>query len=32
MLLLLVSGQRDQTIHMLDLKDMIVSDNGGTEN
>ena len=26
-LLLLVSGQRGQTIHMLDLNDMIVSDN-----
>ena len=30
MLLLLVSGQRGQTIHMLDLNDMIVSDNGFT--
>ena len=30
MLLLLVSSQRGQTIHMLDLKDMIVSDNGFT--
>ena len=27
MLLLLVSGQRGQTIHMLDLNNMIVSDN-----
>ena len=30
MLLLLVSGQRGQTIHMLDLNDMIVSENGFT--
>ena len=30
MLLLLVSGQRGQAIHMLDLNDMIVSDNGLT--
>ena len=30
MLLLLVSDQRGQTIHMLDLNDMIVSDNGFT--
>ena len=30
MLLLLVSGQRGQTIHMLDLNDMIVTDNGFT--
>ena len=30
MLLLQVSGQRGQTIHMLDLRDMIVSDNGFT--
>ena len=30
MLLLLVSGQRGQTMHMLDLNDMIVSDNGFT--
>ena len=30
MLLLLVSRQRGQTIHMLDLNDMIVSDNGFT--
>ena len=30
MLLLLVSGQQGQTIHMLDLNDMIVSDNGFT--
>ena len=30
MLLLLVSGQRGQAIHMLDLNHMIVSDNGLT--
>lgn len=30
MLLLLVSDQRDQAIHMLDLSDMIVSDNSFT--
>ena len=30
MLLLLVSGQRGQTIHMLDLNHMTVSDNGFT--
>jgi len=30
MLLLLVLGQRGQTIHMLNLNDMIVSDNGFT--
>ena len=30
MLLLLVSDQRGQTIHMLDLNDMIVSDNDFT--
>jgi len=30
LLLLLVSGQRGQAIHMLDLNDMIVSDNGFT--
>ena len=27
-LLVLVTGQRGQTIHMLDLNDMIVSENG----
>ena len=30
LLLLLVSGLRDQTIHTLDLIDMIVSDDGFT--
>ena len=30
MLLLLVSGQRGQTIHMLDINDMIVTENGFT--